>query len=115
MFSVGALTMVLVAVAALAVYSTVMVLKLKDELKFTHKMIDDVYGTINHVSKEQTREMEKTYNDADRAFSDLKSHVDRRFDKTSTNVAEQISELHRIINDLNLNKSSKTNKQLING
>jgi hypothetical protein len=73
MFAVGALSMVLLAVASLAVYSTVMVLKLKDELKLTHKMIDDVYGTINHVNREQSHEIEN-----------LRSYVDRRIDKMIT-------------------------------
>ena len=69
-FAVGVLTMVLLAVASLAVYSTVMVLKLKDELKLTHKMIDDVYGTIQHNDMEQSREI-----------NEFRSYVDRRFDK----------------------------------
>jgi hypothetical protein len=69
-FAVGVLTMVLLAVASLAVYSTVMVLKLKDELKLTHKMIDDVYGTIQHIDMEQSREI-----------NEFRSYVDRRFDK----------------------------------
>lgn len=80
-FTVGALTMVLLAVASLAVLSTVMVLKLKEELRLTYKMIDDIYSTISHISKEQSREIEKTYNDADRRLSELQSYVDRRFDK----------------------------------
>ena len=69
-FAVGVLTMVLLAVASLAVYSTVMVLKLKDEIKLIHKMIDDVYGTIQHNDMEQSRET-----------NEFRSYVDRRFDK----------------------------------
>lgn len=69
-FAVGVLTMVLLAVASLAVYSTVMVLKLKDEIKSIHKMIDDVYGTIQHNDMEQSRET-----------NEFRSYVDRRFDK----------------------------------
>ena len=76
-FAVGVLTMVLLAVASLAVYSTVMVLKLKDELKLTHKMIDDVYGTIQHNDMEQSREI----NELHRRIDELNSYTDRRFDK----------------------------------
>lgn len=99
MFAVGALTMVLLAVASLAVFSTVMVLKLKDELKLTHKMIDDVYGTINHISREQSHEIDKKESQlqiemrlGERELSNqleqlnehidqLRSYTDRRFDK----------------------------------
>lgn len=99
MFAVGALSMVLLAVASLAVFSTVMVLKLKDELKLTHKMIDDVYGTINHINREQMHEIEKIdrclrsemrvgeqelSNQIDQLnehIEHLQSYVDRRFDK----------------------------------
>lgn len=90
MFTVGALTMVLLAVAGLAVYSTVMVLKLKDELKLTHKMIDDVYGTIQHIDMEQSREI-----------NELKSYVDRRFDK--------------MLSDPKFCLNKETNKQIIKG
>ncbi len=45
-------------------------IKLKDELKLTHKMIDDVYGTIQHIDMEQSREI-----------NEFRSYVDRRFDK----------------------------------
>ena len=99
MFAVGALSMVLLAVASLAVFSTVMVLKLKDELKLTHKMIDDVYATINHISREQSHEIDKKEsqlqiemrlgeqelsNQMDQLnehIEQLQSYVDRRFDK----------------------------------
>lgn len=99
MFAVGALSMVLLAVASLAVYSTVMVLKLKDELKLTHKMIDDVYSTINHINREQMLEFEKVdrclrsemrvgeqelSNQIDQLnehIEQLRSYTDRRFDK----------------------------------
>ncbi len=95
MFAVGVLTMVLLAVASLAVYSTVMVLKLKDELKLTHKMIDDVYGTIQHNDMEQSREInelhsrieethrviDKKSDELHRRIDELQSYTDRRFDK----------------------------------
>jgi len=102
MFTIGALSMVWAATAALAVYGVVMVLKLKDELKFTQKMIDDVYSTINHISKEQSHEIEKTYNDAERGFSELQSYVDRRFDKL-------------IDTYLAVKETKKESKQIING
>jgi hypothetical protein len=76
-FAVGVLTMVLLAVASLAVYSTVMVLKLKDEIKLIHKMIDDVYGTIQHNDMEQSGENNVLY----RRIDELNSYTDRRFDK----------------------------------
>jgi biopolymer transport protein ExbB/TolQ len=45
-FAVGVLTMVLVALAALAVYSTVMVLKLK---KRTEEMLRDIQNEANNI------------------------------------------------------------------
>jgi hypothetical protein len=78
-----------------------MVLKLKDELKLTHKMIDDVYGTINHVNREQMHEIEKIdrclrsemrvgeqelnnqINQLNENNEHLRAYVDRRIDKLS--------------------------------
>jgi hypothetical protein len=91
MFTIGALSMVWAATAALAIYGVVMVLKLKDELKLTHKMIDDVYSSITTV---------------DRAFKSatdhLHSYVDRRFDKL-------------IDTHLSVKETEKKSKQIING
>ena len=51
-FAVGVLTMVLLAVASLAVYSTVMVLKLKkifeEQTRFMHDDSNNMYRTINN-------------------------------------------------------------------
>ena len=51
-FAVGVLTMVLLAVASLAVYSTVMVLKLKNRieevLRYTHDETNNIYRNINN-------------------------------------------------------------------
>ena len=47
MFTVGILTMVLVALAALAVYSTVMVLRLKKENNDFQRQLHDVYRVIS--------------------------------------------------------------------
>jgi hypothetical protein len=47
MFTVGVLTMVLVALTALAIYSTVMVLRLKKENNDFQRQLHDVYRVIS--------------------------------------------------------------------
>jgi formiminotetrahydrofolate cyclodeaminase len=113
MFAVGALTMVLLAVASLAIYSTVMVLKLKKESyidrteiwrqmhenhqiiyrKFedTQREIGDVYSTITAVGGKIEDSVEQ-----------LQSYTDRRFDKL-------------IDTYLLVKETEKESKQIING
>ena len=123
MFAVGALTMVLLAVASLAIYSTVMVLKLKKESHIDrteiwrqmHENHQIIYRKIEDVERQLRSEMRCGEQELNNEINQLTSYTDRRFDKTSTNVTEQISDIHRIIDDLGLNRSSVTTKQIING
>ncbi len=103
MFAVGVLTMVLVALAALAVYSTVMVLKLKNKIEnltrdlqevndHLHRTIDQVHQhftekidkDVDHVNRtidNVNSDMDRTAGEMIRRIDELNSYVDRRFDK----------------------------------
>ena len=84
-FAVGVLTMVLLAVASLAVYSTVMVLKLKkrieEVLRYTHDETNNIYQNVNRVEDQLTREMHEIGEQMLRNHDSLRSYVDHRFDK----------------------------------
>ena len=95
MFTVGVLTMVLVALTALAVYSTVMVLKLKRENNDFQRQLHDVYRVISEREDSLYRNMNEQNRELslqmDQAFEQngqlservdyLSSYVDRRIDK----------------------------------
>jgi DNA anti-recombination protein RmuC len=103
MFAFGVLTMVLVAIAAIAVYSTVKVLKLKRSLEFQDrnanesianlyrsntrleeqlcKMIDESDRNTQDQHNQIYREISHCAESTDRRIDELNSYVDRRFDK----------------------------------
>ena len=84
-FAVGVLTMVLVAIAALAVYSTVMVLKLKkrfeEQTRFWHDDANNMYRSINEREDRVIRNLHEVNDHLHRNLDELRSYVDRRFDK----------------------------------
>ena len=84
-FAVGVLTMVLLAVASLAVYSTVMVLKLKNRieevLRYTHDETNNIYRNINEREDQGQRNLSEVNDHIHRNLDELRSYVDRRFDK----------------------------------
>ena len=85
MFAVGVLTMVLLAAASLAVYSTVMVLKLKkrfeEVLRYTQDETNNIYRNINEREDRVTRNLHEVNDHLHRNFDELRSYTDRRFDK----------------------------------
>lgn len=103
MFAFGVLTMVLVAIAAIAVYSTVKVLKLKKSLemqdRYTNESISNLYRSNAHLEEslrkiidDESRNVQDRINQIHyeishrdesmhRRVDDLNSYVDRRFDK----------------------------------
>ena len=103
MFAFGVLTMVLVAIAAIAVYSTVKVLKLKKSLemqdRYTNESISNLYRSNAHlednlrkITDDESRNVQDRINQIHyeishrdesmhRRVDDLNSYVDRRFDK----------------------------------
>jgi hypothetical protein len=96
MFAVGALTMVLLAVASLAVYSTVMVLKLKKESHIDrteiwrglHSNHEIVYRKFEDVERQLRGEMRCGEQELNLRQDQLNEHIgqleratDRRFDK----------------------------------
>ena len=87
-FAVGVLTMVLLAVASLAVFSTVMVLKLKkrfeEQTRFWHDDANNMYRSINERDDRVRRELAEVNDHLHRNFDEFRSYVDRRFDKILT-------------------------------
>ena len=103
MFAFGVLTMVLVAIAAIAVYSTVKVLKLKRSLemqdRYMNESISNLYRSNAHLEEnlrkiidDESRNVREQINQiqyeisyrnesSDRRIDELNSYVDRRFDK----------------------------------
>jgi hypothetical protein len=103
MFAFGVLTMVLVAIAAIAVYSTVKVLKLKKSLeiadRYTNDSISNLYRSTAHLEEslrkiidDKSRDVQEQFNQTHyeishrdesthRRIDELNSYVDRRFDK----------------------------------
>ena len=103
MFAFGVLTMVLVAIAAVAVYGTVKVLKLKRSLemqdRYMNESISNLYRSNAHLEEnlrkiidDESRNVREQINQiqyeisyrnesSDRRIDELNSYVDRRFDK----------------------------------
>jgi hypothetical protein len=99
MFTVGVLTMVLVALAALAIYSTVMVLRLKRENNDFQRQLHDVYRVISEREDSMYRNIHDIENNLrtemrlgeqelnlrqdqlNEHISQLERSTDRRFDK----------------------------------
>jgi monoamine oxidase len=105
-FAFGVLTMVLLAVASLAVYSTVRVLKLKNRieevLRYTHDETNNIYQNVNRVEDRVTRELHEINDHYHRNLDELRSYTDRRFDKL-------------IDTYLSVKETEKKSKQIING
>ena len=84
-FAFGVVTMVLLAVASLAVYITVKVLKLKNRieevLRYTHDETNNIYQNINDREDRVTRNLHEVNDHLHRNFDEFRSYVDRRFDK----------------------------------
>jgi hypothetical protein len=92
MFAVGVLTMVLLAVASLAVYSTMMVLKLKKETREDRteiwRQMHENHQIIYRKFEDTQREISDVYNTIaavggkiEDSVEQLQSYTDRRFDK----------------------------------
>jgi CHASE1-domain containing sensor protein len=115
-FAVGVLTMVLVALSALAVYSTVMVLKLK---KRTEEMLRDIqneatniYRHINEIENNLRTEMRLGEQELNLRQDQLNEHIgqleratDRRFDK--------LIDTYLLVKETE--KAEKESKKLIKG
>jgi hypothetical protein len=80
-FAVGVLTMVLVALAALAVYSTVMVLKLKkrteEMLRNIQNEANNIYRNINDNENNLRTEMRLGEQELNLRQDQLTEHIDR--------------------------------------
>jgi hypothetical protein len=76
MFAFGVLTMVLVALAAVAVYSTVKVLKLKKSLEIQDRLLNESITNLY------------------RSNGQIEDSLHRRFDDESRDVRERINQIH---------------------
>jgi len=76
MFAFGVLTMVLVAIAAIAVYSTVKVLKLKKSLEIQDRLLNESITNLY------------------RSNGQIEDSLHRRFDDESRNVQDRINQIH---------------------
>ena len=103
MFAFGVLTMVLVAIAAVAVYSTEKVLKLKKSLEIADRLLNDsitnlyrsngqIEDSLHRRFDDKSRDVQEQFNQIQyeishredsthRRIDELNSYVDRRFDK----------------------------------
>jgi hypothetical protein len=119
MFTVGVLTMVLVALTALAVYSTVMVLKLKRENNDFQRQLHDVYRVISEREDSLYRNMNEQNRELslqmDQAF-EQNSQVSERVDYLSSYVDRRIDKLidgYLLVKETE--KAEKESKKLIKG
>ena len=76
MFAFGVLTMVLVAIAAIAVYGTVKVLKLKRSLEIQDRLLNESITNLY------------------RSNGQIEDSLHRRFDDKSRDVQEQFNQIH---------------------
>lgn len=103
MFAFGVLTMVLVAIAAIAVYGTVKVLKLKKSLEIQDRLLNEsitnlyrsngqIEDSLHRRFDDKSRDVQEQFNQihyeishrdesTHRRIDELNSYVDRRFDK----------------------------------
>ena len=103
MFAFGVLTMVLVAIAAIAVYGTMKVLKLKKSLEIQDRLLNEsitnlyrsngqIEDSLHRRFDDNSRDVQEQFNQihyemshradtANRRIVELNSYVDRRFDK----------------------------------
>jgi hypothetical protein len=101
MFAVGALTMVLLAVASLAVYSTVMVLKLKKESyidrteiwRQVHENHQIVFRKIEDIENNLRTEMRLGEQELNLRQDQITEHVDR----LEQTIYEHVNQLGRSV------------------
>jgi predicted PurR-regulated permease PerM len=119
MFTVGVLTMVLVALTALAVYSTVMVLRLKQGNNDFQRQIHDIYRLISEREDSLYRSMDEQNRELrlqmDQAFEQI-SQISERVDYLSSYVDRRIDKLidgYLLVKETE--KAEKESKKLIKG
>ena len=124
MFAVGVLTMVLLAIASLAVYSTVMVLKLK---KRTEEMLRDIQNEANNIYRHINDTESCLRTEMRLGEQQLNSRQDtstEHVDRLEQTIYEHINQLERTVDrrfdklidtHLVVKKTAKESKQIING
>jgi len=90
MFAFGVLTTVLVAIAAVAVYSTVKVLKTKKSLEIQDRLLNESISNLY------------------RSNGQLEESLHRRFDDKSRDVQEQFDQVYHEMS----HRAEKTNRQI---
>jgi membrane-associated HD superfamily phosphohydrolase len=115
-FAVGVLTMVLVAVSALAIYSTVMVLKLK---KRTEEMLRDIqneatniYRHINEIENNLRTEMRLGEQELNLRQDQLNEHIDQ-LERATDRRFDKLIDTYLLVKETE--KAEKESKKLIKG
>ena len=99
MFAVGVLTMVLLAVASLAVYSTVMVLKLKNKIenltRYTQEESSNIYRNIIEREDRTRRDLNEVTDHLDRTIEDIHQHFTKKINEDADHVHRTIDNVNR--------------------
>ena len=112
MFAFGVFsTIVVIAVAAL-VYNIVKVFKLKKELQESLELITSIEYNLTQAGEQIHRRIDDVERVMGQEFHETKSYIDRRFDKTTDSIANNIADLWRRTDELSVETGKK---QLIKG
>jgi len=122
MFAFGVLTMVLVAIAAIAVYGTVKVLKLKRSLemqdRYMNESISNLYRTNGHIEENLRKSFDDKFRDVQEHFNQIHHEISHRDDSTHRRIDELNSYVDRRFDKLLSDPKfclNKEDKKLIKG
>jgi len=87
-FILGMLSIVAAAFVAMIVWGLLKINKLTEELKTTHKQLNDdfnqIYRRISDVERQTKFEVQEIYRQIDRHITECRSYTDSRFDKATS-------------------------------
>jgi len=105
MFAFGVLTMVLVAIAAIAVYGTVKVLKLKKSLEIQDRLLNDsitnLYRSNGQIEDSLHRRFDDKSRDVQEQFNQIHYEISHRAETTNRRIDELAETTIRRIDELN--------------
>lgn len=124
MFAFGVLTMVLVAIAAIAVYSTVKVLKLKKSLEIADRLLNEsitnLYRSNGQIEESLHRKFDEKNRDTQDQFNQIYHEISHREDSTHRRIDELNSYIDRRFDKLidtyfAVKEAEEQTKKLIKG
>jgi len=105
MFAFGVLTMVLVAIAAVAVYGTVKVLKLKRSLemqdRYMNESISNLYRSNAYLEESLRKIIDDKSRDVQEQFNQIHYEISHRAETTNRRIDELAETTIRRIDELN--------------